>query len=122
MGWFFKKKKFKEELKEPSLEEELEIVLTFLKEIEVRELIRKLKKMKEMVAEGRVIKEELKKENLKKQITFFQEILREYSFFEDDTVINRLRLIKVGQRILAQAKELGLKDIVKEKKKDFFWR
>ena len=122
MGWFFKKKKFKEELKEPSLEEELEIVLIFLKEIEVRELIRKLKKMKEMVAEGRVIKEELKKENLKKQITFFQEILREYSFFEDDTVINRLRLIKVGQRILAQAKELGLKDIVKEKKKDFFWR
>ena len=112
----------KDEVEEVKVEEDIKAALDFLKEIEVEELIRRLEKMKEMVKEGNVIDEGLKADNLEKQIKAFDEVLRDYGFFENDTDINGLRLRRVGGDLLRKAKEVGLKELVKEKKKDMEWR
>lgn len=112
----------KDEVEEVKIEEDIGAALDFLKEIEVGELIRRLEKMKEMVKEGKVIDEGLKADNLEKQIKAFDEVLRDYGFLENDTDINGLRLRRVGGDLLRKAKEVGLNDLVKEKKKDMKWR
>lgn len=108
--------------KEVKIEEELEAVIDALKGIETRELIKKLEKMKEMAKEREIIKEGLKEENLKKQISFFDEILKEYGFLEDDIDINGLRLNKIGKELLNKAKEIKMKEVTKERKKKIEWR
>lgn len=113
------KEKEEEEVK---VEEDLEAVSGFLKEIEVEELRRKVARMKEMAREEKVIEEGLKAENLKKQIALFEEILQKYSFLENDVDVNGLRLKKIGEELLRKAEERGLGDLVKEIRKKGQWR
>ncbi len=113
------KEKEREEVK---IEEDLKAVISFLKEIEVKQLIEKLEKLAERVKEGKIIKAELSEDNLKEQIKLLDEILKEYNFFEDDVDVNGLRLKKIGREFLREAKEKGIKELIKEKKRDINWK
>ncbi len=110
------------EAEEVKVKDDLSAVISFLKEIDVKELARKLEIMKDMVKEGKVVGEELKSENLDKQINLFDEILRDYDFFVNDADINGLRLRKIGGELLRKAKEAGMDELVKGKKTDIKWR
>ena len=112
----------KSEFKEVKAEDDLQAVLDFLEEINVNELIKKVEKMKSMVHDAKVIHQELKVENLEKQIKQLDEVLTFYEFLENDTDINGIRLRKIGKDLLRKAGQADLKDIVKEKKKDIKWR
>ena len=112
----------KEEVKEVKVKDDLDAVIAFLKEMDVSKLVEKLERMREMVKEEGVVEDGLKTENLEKQIKLFDEVLRAYDFFEDDADVNGLRLQKIGGELLRKAKEEGMGDLVKEKKKDIKWR
>jgi len=121
MGWKFWKKKKKEEV-EVRVKDDLSAVTTFLKDLEVNGLVKDLEKMKDKVREERIVSKELKSTNLKKQVEFFDNILKEYTFFETDTDINGIRLRMIGKELLRKAEAAGFKEIVKAKKKDINWR
>ena len=112
----------KEDEEEVKVKDDLDAVITFLKEMDVKVLISKLEQMREMAKEEDVVEDGLKAENLEKQIGLFDEILRAYDFFEEDADVNGLRLQKIGNELLKKAKERGMGDLVKEKKKDIKWR
>ncbi len=112
----------KEEVEEVKVKDDLKAVISFLKEMDVGKLVEKLERMQEMVKEEGVVEDGLKEDNLKKQIELFDEVLRAYDFFEDDADVNGLRLQKIGGELLREAKEKGMTDLVKEKKKDIKWR
>jgi len=112
----------KEEVEEVKVKNDLGAVISFLKEMDVHRLVNKLEKMKEIVKEERVVGEELKSENLVKQIKLFDEVLHRYDFFENDVDINGLRLKKIGKELLRKAETRRMKELVKEKKKDMKWR
>jgi hypothetical protein len=112
----------KEEEEEVKVRDDLDAVIAFLKEMDVKGLISKLEKMREMAKEEDVVEDGLKAENLEKQIMLFDEILRAYDFFEDDADVNGLRLQKIGNELLKKAKERGMTELVKEKKRDIKWR
>jgi len=111
-----------EEIEEVKVKDDLNAVLNSLKEIEVKELVKKLGTLKSMVKEEGVVKEELSVKNLKEQIKLLDGILQGYGFLEDDVDINGLRLRKVGKELLRKAKDKGMDELVKEKKKDMKWR
>lgn len=112
----------KEEIEETKVKDDLDAVIGFLKEIDVKELAHKLVMMKDMVREEGVVEEGLKADNSEKQIKLFDEVLSKYGFFENDADINGLRLRKIGRELLRKAKEAGMTELVKEKKKDMKWR
>ena len=112
----------KNEFEEVKAEDDLQAVLDFLGEIDVKELIKKIEKLKCMVHDAKVIHEELKTENLEKQIKQLDEVLTFYDFFQNDADINGLRLRKIGKDLLRKGQRAGLKSMVKEKKKDMKWR
>jgi hypothetical protein len=111
-----------EEREEVKVKDDLDAVIAFLKEMDVKELISKLERMGEMAKEEGVVDDGLKAENLEKQIELFDEILQGYDFFESDADVNGLRLQKIGSELLRKAKEKGMTDLVKVKKKDIKWR
>lgn len=112
----------KSEFEEVKSVDDLQAVLEFLREINVKELIKKVEKLKCMVHDAKVIHQDLKTENLQKQIQQLDEVLTYYDFLQNDADINGLRLRKIGQELLRKADQAGLKDLVKEKKKDLKWR
>lgn len=111
-----------EEREEVRVEEDLEAVGSFLKGFEAEELKRKVARMGELAREEKIIGTELKEDNLKKQIELLGEILAKYEFLEDDMDLNGIRLRQVGRELLRKAEEKGLKELVKEKKRDIKWR
>ncbi len=113
------KEKTEEEIK---VKDDLGAIIAFLREIDVKKLIFQLEKMKEISKEEGVIKEDLKKSNLEKQIKFFDDILQRYDFFQNDADINGLRLKKIGKDLLKKAKEQGMSELVKEKNTDLRWK
>jgi hypothetical protein len=110
------------ETEEVKVKEDLRAIVSFLKEIDVSKLVEKLERMKNMVKEEVVVGEELKTDNLKKQIELLDGILRDYNFFQDDADINGLRLKKIGGELLKKAEGKEMADLVKDKKKDILWR
>lgn len=111
-----------EEKEEVKVKDDLNAVISSLKDIDVSELLKRLERMKSMAREREVIDEKLKGNNLEKQINLLDDILQRYSFLEDDFDINGLRLRKIGKELLNKAKEKGMTDLVKEKNKDMKWK
>ena len=112
----------KSEFEEVKAEDDLQAVLDFLEEINVKELIKKVEKLKCMVHDAKVIHQELQKDNLEKQIEQLDEVLTFYDFLQNDADINGLRLRKIGQDLLRKGNQAGLKELVRAKKKDLKWR
>ena len=111
----------KEEIAEVHPKEDIDAIISFLKDFRAEPLIAKLEKMKSLLKEEEVIRAELKEDNLKKQVKEFEGILEEYSFLENDTDINGIRLRKkIGQNLITKLKPAGLTNILK--KKNLNWR
>jgi hypothetical protein len=60
--------------------------------------------------------------NLETQAEVLDKLLQRYEFFQNDADINGLRLRQIAQHFLNLAQKEGLKDLVKEKKRDLKWR
>ncbi len=117
LGWVKKS-----EFKEASAEDDLDAVIEFLEEINVKELILRVEKLRCMIHDAKVIHENLETKNIEHQIKKLDGVLTYYDYLQNDTDINGIRLRKIGQGLLRKAKKAGLKKLVKEKKKDIKWR
>ena len=107
---------------EVKVKDDLDAIISFLKEMDVKDLIKQLETMRDTVNEEGIVEKDLAETNIKKQIEFFDKILNTYSYFENDFDINGIRLRKIGEELLKKAKERGLLELVREKKKDLKWR
>jgi phosphopantothenoylcysteine synthetase/decarboxylase len=79
-------------------------------------------KLEELEKESQVMKkEELLKINFQAQIKILEELMERYEFYQDDVIINGFRIRNVSRELLRRAEEAGMKDLVKEKKKNSLW-
>lgn len=103
---------------------DLNAVIDFFKHIDddVKKLLPELEKLKELEKERLVAEEGLLQINLETQIKTLENILISYESLQNDTDINRIRIKKVTQFLLKNCSNAGLKDLVKEKKKDRSWK
>ena len=115
-------KKKHNEFEEVKPSEDLKAVRSFLQETDLEKLKKDLQEMQEIMRDGEVVDHGLKTRNIKKKIKLFEQVLQEYDFLQNDVDINGIRLRKIAQNLLKDAKKAGLKETVKEKKKDFKWR
>ncbi len=103
---------------------DLNAVIDFFKHIDddVKELLPELEKLKELEKERLVTEEGLLQINLETQIKTLENVLINYESLQNDTDINRIRIKKVTQFLLKNCSNAGLKDLVKEKKRDRSWK
>jgi len=103
---------------------DLNAVIDFFKHIDddVKKLLPELEKLKELEKERLVAEEGLLQINLETQIKTLENILISYESLQNDTDINRIRIKKVTQFLLKNCSNAGLKDLVKEKKRDRSWK
>ncbi len=103
---------------------DLNAVIDFFKHIDddVKKLLPELEKLKELEKERLVAEEGLLQINLETQIKTLENVLINYESLQNDTDINRIRMKKVTQFLLKNCSNAGLKDLVKEKKKDRSWK
>ena len=117
----FRKDPYQEE-KQTDLPGELKAVLEFLRDTDLKEMIREMEKMKELAEEEGLVDGEIIEKNLREQIRLFDKILQRYDFFQNDADINGLRLKKAAGELLRKAEKHQMEELVKEKKKKLNWR
>lgn len=102
---------------------DIQAIIEFLQEMhpDVRELITKLQELEELEKEREVAQSGVLQVNLETQAKVLDEILKKYSFFQNDVDINGARLAQVSRELLRKAEKAGLHDLVREKKKDMKW-
>lgn len=104
--------------------EDIGAVIDFLKlvDTDAKALIPELEKLQELEKEKSVANGGLLQVNLESQGKIFDNVLQRYQSLEDDVSVNAIRIKKVAQEFLNSAEKAGMKDYVKEKKKDFKWQ
>lgn len=102
----------------------IQAILEFLDSLDhdVKELITAFSTLEELEKERIVAQKNLLQTNLETQGKALDKILVNYSFLQDDVDINGERLKKIAKQFLRHADELGLTDIVREKKKNTAWQ
>src|SRR3989339_2273741 len=95
----------KKEVDSVNVREDLDAVISFLKELNVSDLIKKIELMRNLAREEEIIHSPLKKDNLIKQITTLDQIFLAYGSLENDVDINGVRLRKIASELLRKAKE-----------------
>ncbi len=103
---------------------DIQAILEFLQEIhlDVKKISPDLKKLEELEKEAQVTKEDIITINLESQAKILDNLIERYEFFQNDVDINGIRLKKICKSFLKKAEKVGLKDLVKEKKKDKKWK
>ncbi|MEK6845239.1 MAG: hypothetical protein AABY26_00655, partial [Nanoarchaeota archaeon] len=103
---------------------EMEAVGEFLEGVneDAARLNQKLAKLEELEKERQVAAEGVLHLNLQAQAAELDKMLEEYEFFQNDVDINGLRMRKIANNFLKEAEKAGMKDLVKEKKKDHRWQ
>lgn len=103
---------------------EMEAVGEFLEGVneDAKRLNQKLAKLEELEKERQVAAEGVLHINLQAQAAELDKMLEEYEFFQNDVDINGLRMRKIANHFLKEAEKAGMKDLVKEKKKDHRWQ
>ncbi len=81
------------------------------------EKLEELEKERKVLTAGKLIRV-----NIETQAKLLDELLKKYSFIQNDVDINGIRLAGIAEELLRHAKKAGLADLVKEKKKDIHWR
>lgn len=101
-----------------------EAILDFLEIVDedVKKLIPDLKKLHELEKEKHIADEGLRQVNLETQGKVLTNILERYRSFQDDVDINGIRVKRIGQQFLEDCEHAGMKDYLREKKKDFNWK
>jgi len=102
---------------------DIEGVMEFLSEIQhdTKELLVKLKGLKELEKEYHVASSGIVQVNLQTQAKLLDHLLERYEFFQDDADVNGLRIKMVATEFLKRATKAGMTDLVKQKGKDKRW-
>lgn len=102
----------------------VQAIIEYLKEISVdsRRLIPDLQKLEELEKEREVATEGLLQVNLDAQAKLLDGILERYEFLQNDADINGIRVKQIASRLLEQAQQAGMHDLISEKKKDMRWK
>lgn len=102
----------------------LDSIIDFLNDLKGEEklLLTEIRKLQELEKERHVAKENLLTINLKTQAEVLEKILQRYEFFQNDIDITGVRIKQIANNFLKQAQKAGLKDLVKEKKKNHIWQ
>lgn len=110
-------------VKEKDSLKDINAVIDFLQEVhlDTEKLLVKMKKLKELETERTFAKSGLLHVNLQAQAELFDDLLKEYESFQDDTSISSIRVQHVKKEFLKYAKKAGMVDLVKQKKKDQQW-
>tara|TARA_Y100000310_G_scaffold337165_1_gene423545 strand:+ start:914 stop:1309 length:396 start_codon:yes stop_codon:yes gene_type:complete len=103
---------------------DLEAMIDFLEDVndEAQHLIPELKKLEELEKERQVAESGLTQVNLETQAAVLDKVLERYEFFQNDVDINGIRVKRIAQEFLKQAKKAGMKDLVKEKEQSHQWK
>ena len=103
---------------------DLEAMIDFLEDVndEAQHLIPELKKLEELEKERQVAESGLTQVNLETQAAVLDKVLERYEFFQNDVDINGIRVKRIAQEFLNQAKKAGMKDLVKEKEQSHQWK
>ena len=102
---------------------DIEAIIDFLEEVhlDTEKLLEKMKKLKELEKERMVASEGLLHVNIQAQAELFDTLLKDYESFQDDASISSIRVQHLAKELLDYAKEAGMIDLVKQKKKDAQW-
>ena len=119
------KKLFKKREKPKPIDahKDMEAVSDFLENCEgqIKSLLNDLNKLEELEKEYHVASEGIIQINLETQAKILDKLIQKYEFFQSDADINGLRVKMIVKEFLRRAEHHGLKDLVKEKKKDANW-
>ncbi len=129
MAWYEKKwwKKLlgrgSEEAKKIDTLSNIEAISEYLSESrnDVKVLLKELEKLEELEKEHQVAKPGIIHINLETQAKIIEQLLQRYEFYQNDVDVNGLRVKLIANEFLKRAEKAGLKDLVKEKKKDQKW-
>jgi len=102
---------------------DIEAISEFLSEIQVdaKELLSQLKKLKELEQEHHVASSGLLHINLETQAKILDKLLERYGFFQNDVDVNGLRMKMIAAEFLKRSKKAGMDDLVRQKEKDKRW-
>ena len=102
---------------------DVEAISEFLSEIQVdtKELLVQLKKLKELEQEYHVASSGLLHVNLETQAKILDKLLERYGFFQNDVDVNGLRMKLIAAEVLKRSKKAGMDDLVRQKEKDKRW-
>ena len=102
---------------------DVEAISEFLSEIQVdtKELLVQLKKLKELEQEYHVASSGLLHVNLETQAKILDKLLERYGFFQNDVDVNGLRMKMIAAEFLKRSKKAGMDDLVRQKEKDKRW-
>ncbi len=108
--------------KEDSLKD-IEAILEYLAEVkeDVSKMQGQMEKLRNLEKERLVAGTGLLQVNLQAQIMLLDPLIEEYDAYEDDCVIQGIRLKRVAREWARRAKKAGLKDLVKEKLGKMVW-
>lgn len=103
---------------------DIEAVSEFLKDVngDAQQLVTEIDKLEELEKERQVGRESIVQVNLETQAEIFERLLEKYEYFQNDVDINGLRVKRMAHEFLKEAEKAGLKDLVKEKKKNPKWQ
>ena len=85
-------------------------------------LVKELGKLEELEKERQVGSKGIMRANLEAQARVLDKILQRYEFFQNDAIINGMRVKSLAEHLIKEARKEGLKDLVNKKKKDIKWR
>ena len=102
---------------------DIKAIQEFIDEIEynLKPLKENLNKLKELEKEHKVGSSDIKIINIETQTKIIDKLMDDYSYLQNDVIINGLRLKQIAQDTLNKASKAGLKDLVKEKANDEKW-
>jgi len=126
---FYEKKWWKKMFPEPKQRKievlgNIEAIREFLEESrqECSLLIKELEKLEELEKERSIAGSGIMQVNLEAQAEVLDKINERYQFFQTDAAINGARVKIISEEFLKHAQKAGLKDLVKDKKKDPNWK
>jgi hypothetical protein len=117
----FKKKEHKVKV---DVIKDLDAMTEYLKELpqEIEPILKEIEKLRNLEQERGVATKSIVQINLDAQAKVIDSLLEKYEYVQNDVDINMLRLKKVANEFLRNAKHHGMKDLVNEKKEDHRWR
>jgi histidyl-tRNA synthetase len=103
---------------------DLNAIVEFLNDLDSdkNHLLKDLKQLQELEKERSVAKNDIVHVNLDTQSSVYDNLLERYEFFQSDVDINAIRLKRLANKLLIEAHNAGMKDLIKSKKKDAKWQ
>ena len=118
--WF----KTKKDVEKVDVLANTQAILEFLEECQqdIKALHHEFLKLEDLEKERQITKQHLVVANLEAQERVLDKLITRYEFFQNDVDINGLRLKKIAQQFLENARHAGMDELVRAKKKDSKWQ